>query len=431
MIDSSKPRVHYAWMVLGVTFLTLLAAAGVRATPSVLMIPLEQEFHWTRATISLAVSVNILLYGLMGPFAAAIMQRLGVRRTTVMALLLLATGVGLATLVRQSWQLVLLWGVVVGIGSGAAALVLGAVVVNRWFVARRGLAMGLLTASTATGQLVFLPMLAATIARHGWRPAVLIVAGAAALMAPIVALVMRNRPSDVGARPFGALAEDPEPVDATSRSNPARVALVALRDGTRSRDFWLLFATFFICGASTNGLIGTHLIPAAHDHGIAEVRAASLLATMGIFDLLGTTASGYLSDRWDSRYLLAWYYALRGLSLLFLPYALSGPQTGLWVFAVWYGLDWIATVPPTVRLATDAFGKERAPIMFGWIAVGHQVGAAVTAFTAGWVRTVFGDYQGAFWAFGTLCVLAATLALMVGRQRARPGALANPVGEAA
>jgi len=418
--------IHYAWIVLGVTFLTLLVAAGVRATPSVLMIPLEQEFHWTRATISIAVSVNILLYGVMGPFAAAVMQRLGVRRTTMIALSLLGVGVGLAPLVRQPWQLVLLWGVVVGAGSGAAALVLGAVVVTRWFVARRGLAMGLLTASTATGQLAFLPLLAATVTGYGWRPAVLIVAGAAALMVPVVALVMRDRPSDVGARPFGASHSEAEAPERGAASNPARLALTALAEGARSRDFWLLFATFFICGASTNGLIGTHLIPAAHDHGIPEVRAASLLALMGIFDLVGTTGSGYLSDRWDSRHLLAWYYGLRGLSLLFLPYALSGPQAALWVFAVWYGLDWIATVPPTVRLATEAFGKERAPIMFGWIAAGHQVGAALTAYTAGWVRTASGDYQAAFWGSGTLCVVAVALALAVGRH-AQPAGVRLPV----
>jgi MFS family permease len=401
--------------MLAATFVTLLAAAGVRATPSVLMIPLEQEFHWTRATISLAVSVNILLYGLIGPFAAALMQGLGVRRTTLIALTLLAVGVSLATLVTQPWQLILLWGVVVGTGSGMAALVLGATVVNRWFVERRGLAMGLLTASTATGQLVFLPMLASVVTSRGWRPAVLLVAGAVALVIPIAAFLMRERPSDVGLAPLGGTPADGAP--AATSVNPARLALDALGTGMRSRDFWLLFGTFFICGASTNGLIGTHLIPAAHDHGIPEVRAAGLLALMGLFDLAGTTASGWLSDRWDSRWLLAWYYGLRGLSLLFLPFALSGPQAALWVFAVWYGLDWIATVPPTVRLATDAFGRERAPIMFGWIAAGHQVGASLAAFGAGWVRTTFGDYQGAFWTSGALCLIAAMLALAVGRTR--------------
>jgi MFS family permease len=418
-------RPHYAWIVLGVTFLALLAGAGIRATPSVLIVPLEQEFGWTRSTISLAISINIFLYGLMGPFAGALMQRWGIRRTTIGALTLLATGVALATRVYQPWQLVIVWGVLVGVGSGMVALVLGATVVNRWFSTRRGLAMGLLTASTATGQLVFLPLLAAVIQQHGWRAAALVMAAAATLAVPLVAFLLREWPSDLGLAPLGASAVAPP---ASGGPNAARVALAALGEGARSRDFWLLTATFFICGASTNGLIGTHLVPAAHDHGIPEVRAASLLALMGVFDLVGTTGAGWLSDRWSSRYLLAWYYALRGLSLFFLPFALGGSQTGLWVFAVWYGLDWIATVPPTLRLTTDAFGAERAPIVFGWIGAGHQMGAALTAFTAGWIRTTLGGYQVAFWGSGGLCLLAAALALQVGRRPARrAGGYAAPL----
>lgn len=409
-------RPHYAWVVLGVTFLALLAGAGIRATPSVLIVPLEQEFGWSRSTISFAISINIFLYGLMGPFAGGLMQRLGVRRTTIGALALLAVGVALATQVTRPWQLVLIWGVMVGSGSGMVALVLGATVVNRWFTTRRGLAMGLLTASTATGQLVFLPLLATVIKQHGWRAATLVVAAAAALAIPLVALLLRERPADVGLPPLGAAAIAPAPGPGP---NPARVALAALGEGARSRDFWLLTATFFICGASTNGLIGTHLIPAAHDHGIPEVRAAGLLAVMGVFDLIGTTGAGWLSDRWSSRGLLGWYYGLRGLSLFFLPFALGGSRTGLWVFAVWYGLDWIATVPPTLRLATDAFGAEQAPIIFGWIGAGHQVGAALTAFGAGWIRTTQGDYRLAFWGSGALCLLAAVLALQVGRRPAQ------------
>ena len=411
-------RPHPAWLVLAATFLVLLAGAGIRATPSVLIVPLEEEFGWTRATISLAISVNILLYGLMGPFAGGLMQRLGIRRTSLGALALLAGGVALATRVRAPWQLVLVWGVIVGTGSGMVALVLGATVVNRWFAARRGLAMGLLTASTATGQLVFLPLLATVTEQHGWRAAALVMVGAAVVAIPVVACFLRERPADVGVPPFGGTRLEPA---SPGGPNPARIALAALGDGVRSRDFWLLTATFFICGASTNGLIGTHLIPAAHDHGIPEVRAASLLALMGVFDLVGTTGAGWLSDRWSSRHLLAWYYGLRGLSLFFLPFALGGPQTGLWVFAVWYGLDWIATVPPTLRLATDAFGPERAPIVFGWIGTGHQIGAALAAFAAGWVRTNAGDYRLAFWGSGALCLLAAALALRIGRRPARGG----------
>ena len=423
--SATSKAIHPAWLALAVTFFVLLSAAAVRATPGVLFLPLEHEFHWSRSTVSLAVSVNILLYGLVGPFAGALMQRLGVRRTTMFALTLLAAGVSLATLVRQPWQLVLLWGVVVGLGSGMVALVLGATIVNRWFVARRGLAMGILTASTATGQLIFLPLLASVIERQGWRFGILIVASPVALMIPIVFALLREQPADLGIPAYGGTAGA---APTLAPANPARIAIEALADGLRSRDFWLLTLTFVICGASTNGLVGTHLIPAAHDHGIPEVRAAGLLAIMGIFDLAGTTASGWLSDRWDSRRLLAWYYGLRGLSLLFLPFALGAPGTALWVFAVFYGLDWIATVPPTVKLATDAFGSARAPVMFGWIAAGHQVGAALTALTAGWVRTTLGDYQVAFWTSGGLCLVAALLALQVrGRTAARASALGSPV----
>jgi predicted MFS family arabinose efflux permease len=313
--------------------------------------------------------------------------------------------------------------VLVGIGSGMVALVLGATVVNRWFTARRGLAMGLLTASAATGQLVFLPLLARVIEHDGWRAAVLVMAAVAALAIPLVALLLRERPALMGLPPYGAAAVETAPANA---ANPMRTALQALADGARSRDFWLLFGTFFICGASTNGLVGTHLIPAAHDHGIPEVRAAGLLALMGMFDLVGTTGSGWLSDRWSSRHLLAWYYGLRGLSLLYLPHALAGQHAGLWIFAVWYGLDWIATVPPTVRLANDAFGTARAQIMFGWIGAGHQIGAALTAYAAGWIRTTGGDYQPAFWMSGGLCLVAAVLALQIGRRPARSGPVRMP-----
>jgi MFS family permease len=338
------------------------------------------------------------------------MERFGVRRTTIIALALLASGVSLATRVTQPWQLVLTWGVVVGVGSGMAALVLAATIANRWFVARRGLAMGILTSSIAAGQLIFLPLLALLIERYGWRSGTLVVAASAAVMIPVIVALLRERPSDLGVAPYGG-SVDAAPVATTV--NPARVAVDALASGLRSRDFWLLTLTFVICGASTNGLVGTHLIPAAHDHGIPEVRTAGLLALMGIFNVAGTTASGWLADRWDSRRLLAWYYGLRGLSLLFLPFALATPGRALWVFAVFYGLDWVATVPPTVRLATDAFGAARAPVMFGWISAGHQVGAAATALTAGWVRTTLGDYQLAFWGSGALCIVAAGLALRV------------------
>jgi sugar phosphate permease len=398
-------RRHYAWTVAAVTFVVLLVAAGIRATPGVLIVPLEQEFGWSRASISVAIAINLVLYGLIGPFAAAVIDRFGVRRTLSAALVALAAGVGLTALMRERWQLVLLWGIVVGAGTGFTAIVLGATLVNRWFTTRRGLVLGALTASTATGQLVFLPGLAALTAGLGWRAAVLAMAGLALVIVPLVARLVRDFPRDVGLAPYGGTEHDAFQV--RRGVNPARAALDGLRAGLHSRWFWLLAGTFFICGASTNGLVGTHLIPACLDHGIPMVAAASLLAAMGVFDLIGTTASGWLTDRWDSRKLLGWYYGLRGLSLFALPAALAGPAPARWAFAVFYGLDWVATVPPTARLALDAFGKERVGIMFGWIVAAHQLGAAAAAWGAGTVRSELGGYQPAFVAAGLLCMAAA------------------------
>jgi MFS family permease len=410
-------RIHYAWIVAGVTFLALLGSAGFRATPGVLIVPLEQEYHWTAATISLAVSINLVLFGLTGPFAAALMERFGIRPVMTVALLLIATGSGLTVLMNQAWQLDLLWGVVVGLGTGSMASVLGAMVANRWFVARRGLVVGILTAAGATGQLIFLPSLAWLAVVVGWRWAALTVTGAALLVLPLVALFMRSRPSDLGIRPFGATGDEAAPASAGS---PIANAFRGLGLGVRRREFWLLAASFFICGCSTNGLIGTHLIPASVDRGIPEVRAASLLAVIGVFDIAGTMASGWLTDRYDSRRLLFMYYGLRGLSLLFLPFAFSAGLFGLLPFIVFYGLDWVATVPPTVALTAEVFGRERMSIVYGWIFAAHQLGAASAAFGAGAVRTWLGDYELAFLSAGVLCLVAAGLSMSIssaGRRR--------------
>ena len=412
--------IHYAWFVAAVTFVVLLVGAGVRSTPGVLIVPLRQEFGWSTATISSAVAINILLFGLLGPFAVAVMERFGLRRSVCGALLLLGAGVGLTVLMQAAWQMMILWGLVVGTGSGMIALVLGATIANRWFVTSRGLVMGLLTASSATGQLVFLPLLASLAEGYGWRAVSLVVAGCALVLVPVVALVLRDRPADIGIAPFGGTAVLPR---VNSTVNPAVRALSALRTGLRSRDFWLLSVSFFICGASTNGLIGTHLIPACVDHGIPEVQAASLLAVMGVFDFFGTTGSGWLTDRVDSRMLLIWYYGLRGLSLMFLPFSFGYSFYGLSLFAVFYGLDWIATVPPTLRLAEKSFGRENAALMFGWIAASHQIGAATAAWGAGLLRTDTGDYFGAFEGAGLVCLGAAALVPFIGTGR-RPQGLA-------
>src|SRR4051812_21924893 len=415
-MSPARSRLHYGWIVAGVTFLTLLAAAGSRATPGVILLPLGNEFQWSRATVSSIVSINIFLYGLIGPFAAALYQRFGLRRTMVSAMALLTLGYGLSTQATHYWQFVVLWGFVVGAGSGMAATVLGAAVANRWFTERRGLVMGILTASTATGQLVFLRSLAGA-ATVDWRWAIAITAGATAIVIPVIWFFMRDDPRDVGLRPYGEPGAPDETPAVTPTVNPAVRAINVLREATRVRDFWLLAGSFFVCGASTNGLIGTHFIAAAFDCGIPEVQSAFLLMLMGLFDLVGTTASGWLSDRFNCRYLLFGYYGLRGLSLLFLPHALLGPAAGLGVFAVFYGLDWIATVPPTVRLTGEVFGREKASIVFGWVVAAHQVGAACAAYAAGALRTQFGSYQYAFIGAGALCVFAALIVLPIARLR--------------
>jgi sugar phosphate permease len=417
-----RPRLHYGWIIALVTFVVLLVTAGIRATPGVLMISLEHEFGWNRAVISGAVAINIALFGLIGPFAASVMDRWGLRRVMLGAIALLALSVALTTRMQTQWQLTLLWGVLVGTGTGVTSMVLAAIVANRWFDERRGLVLGVLSACNATGQLVFLPVLASLVAARGWRAAALLVAAAAALVFIVVFLFMRDRPEDIGLLPYGR-----SPGDHSARPR-AMAPIEALRHAAGSRAFWILAGTFFVCGASTNGLIGTHLIAACHDYGIAEVRSAQLLAMMGIFDIIGTTASGWLTDRYSSRHLLFGYYTLRGVSLLFLPLTLQGGGGGgLAWFAVFYGLDWIATVPPTVRLTSEAFGRENTGVIYGWIGASHQLGASMAAFGAGAIRTMLGDYQAAFWIAGMLCMAAGLSFLTIGRHTFIAVPVAAPV----
>jgi len=403
-------RVHYAWVIALVTFAVMLITAGVRATPGLFMVPLEAEFGWSRTLISASIAVNIALFGVSGPFAASVMDRWGLRRVVLGALALTITAVALSTRMSAPWHFFLLWGVLVGAGTGVTSMVLAAVVATRWFDARRGVVMGMLSAANATGQLIFLTPLAAVVDAYSWRAAGLIVAAAAAVVFVLVWLFMRDRPTDIGLRPYGHSAEGS--VVAPLKAMPP---LRALALAARTRAFWVLAGTFFICGASTNGLIGTHLIAACHDVGIPPVRSAQLLALMGIFDILGTMGSGWLSDRYSARYLLAGYYSLRGLSLLFLPSTLLEGGAGLGVFAVFYGLDWIATVPPTVKLTTEAFGRENTGVIYGWIGASHQLGASLAAFGAGAIRTELGGYRVAFLAAGVLCLVAGASFLVVGR----------------
>lgn len=401
----ARRRIHYGWVVAGTTFLTMLVAAGAVGAPGVLLLPLQRDFGWQTSEISGAMAIRLLLFGLMGPFAAALINRFGVRRMVLASLSTVGGGLALSLAMTELWQLILLWGVVVGIGTGMIAMVLGATVATRWFVKRRGLVIGLLTASTATGQLVFMPLIAWIADGMGWRPAVMLLCGLMALAAILALILLRDRPSDLGLPAYGETEVMPPPAGPAGAS-VALAAIGALKDAARTRVFWVLFLTFFICGASTNGLVQTHLVPLCVDFGVAEVRAAGLLALMGIFDFIGTVLSGWLSDRYDNRKLLFWYYGLRGLSLVFLPYS-DFTLYGLSLFAMFYGLDWVATVPPTIKLTADRFGRERAPMVFGWIFAGHQIGAATAAFGAGLSRSELGTYLPAFFAAGILCFLAA------------------------
>lgn len=407
--------IHPAWIAASVTFLTLVATAGFRSAPSVLIVPLEAAFGWSRAQISLAISVNVLLFGFTAPFAAALMERFGIRRVVMAALTLIGGGAAATVFMTEPWHLVLLWGVVVGVGTGSMALVFAASIANRWFVKRRGLVIGLLTAATASGQLVFLPGLSMLAQSVGWRSVSLTVAAGALVMVPVVWLFLLEWPADAGQKPYGA-APEWEPA-ARSAGNAAWLALQTLRDAAKVRDFWYIAGSFFVCGLSTSGLIGTHFIPAAHDHGMPELAAASLLALVGVFDVVGTIFSGWLTDRYDARRLLFLYYLLRGISLFLLPGVLfSTVQPSTLVFVIFYGLDWVATVPPTVLLCRMVLGRERGTVVYGWVFAAHQVGGSIAALGAALLRVQFGNYALAFYVSGLLCVVTAYFVLQIARE---------------
>lgn len=412
-VASRNHHAYWPWLVAAVAFVALVGAAGFRAAPGVLIEPLHHEFGWSRSTISAAVSINLVLYGLISPFAAALMERFGIRSVVACALVLVSAGSGLTVFMTASWQLLLCWGVLVGVGTGSMALTFVATVTGRWFVRRHGLVSGVLTAAGAAGQLVFLPLMAALAEHYGWRSAALAVSAAALAVVPLVLLALRERPSDVGATAYGAAPGSPDPVGPVTDGHAATRALTVLRAALRQPTFWLLAGGFAICGASTNGLIGTHFVPAAHDHGMPPTTAAGLLAVIGIFDVAGTICSGWLTDRIDARILLAAYYFLRGCSLLLLPH-LFAPTTEppMWAFIIFYGLDWVATVPPTVALCRERFGGT-GPIVFGWVFASHQIGAAIAAFGAGMAHDLFGNYDLAWYGSGALCMAAAVMSARI------------------
>lgn len=407
-----RSKIHPAWIVAAITFGTLFASAGFRSAPSVLILPLEEEFGWRRDVISAAIAINVLLFGLTAPFAAALMDRFTIRKVVMSALSVISLGALLTIWMNQSWHLLLLWGVVVGIGTGSMALVFAATIANRWFVKKRGLVIGVLTAAGASGQLVFLPTLANLAQDPGWRASSLMISIAAFLMVPLIYLFLKEDPQSINTTPYGAESDWQPPI--LEKGNAAKVAVDALRDARKVRNFWYLVGSFFVCGLSTSGLIGTHFIPAAHDHGMSQVTAASLLALIGVFDVVGTVTSGYLTDRIDPRKLLFFYYSLRGLSLFLLPSILfSTVELSTLVFVIFYGLDWIATVPPTVMLCRQVLGPEKGAIIYGWVFAAHQIGGSIAAFGAAVLRIKFGDYAAAFYITGVLCLITSYFVLQI------------------
>ncbi len=423
-----RGRVYYGWVVVAVVFLALLVSAGVRAAPTVLVNPLETELGWSRAAISLAVSVGLLLYGFSGPAAGWLMDRLGPKPLTLIGLCIIGFSTLAGATVNELWQLNLFWGVLSGIGTGVVAPVLGATVANRWFVERRGLVLGILGAAASAGQLVSVPALMWLVVEVGWWQGVVFLALATFAVLPAVLFLMRDDPEKMGLRPYGERGPENEP-NATDSPAPEPGTPLADADSERggvmaralrAPEFWLLSGSFFICGASSNGIIGVHFVPHSIDHGIPEVTAAGVLALMGAMNFVGTIASGWLTDRHDPRKLLAVYYSLRGLSLLLLPFVTD--FAGLAVFAVFFGLDYIATVPPTVALVADRFGRLNVGTVFGWVFCAHQIGAASASYLGGVARDTLGDYTAAFLAAGILAILAALMASMVRRDAVSPDA---------
>lgn len=403
-------RLHYAWVVTAVTFLALLAAASVRAAPGVIIVPIEQEFGWDRAAISLAVSISLITFGLGGPVGGKLVERFGPRRALLAGLAAIALGLFLMLSVGALWQLYLVWGLLIGIGTGIASQVTGATVAHRWFRTHRGIVIGLFGAATSAGQLIFVPSMMALTLTDGWRSGMVLLLGAAIVVSVPVLLLMRDRPQDIGVRPFG----EGETLTASERADDERST--PLSAAIRTKDFWLLASSFFICGYTSNGLVGTHLIPHALEHGFTAVTSATAVGVMGSMNIVGTLASGWLTDRYDNRKLLAAYYGFRAMSLFALPIIYEAQW--LYVFAVAYGLDWIATVPPTANLTATIFGRRSLGVLYGWIFFAHMSGAALAAYAGGYFHTVLGDYHLMFISAAVMGFVAVSLVSRISPARA-------------
>ncbi|TYR79465.1 MFS transporter [Priestia megaterium] len=410
-------RIHYSWIILLIAFFSIIVAGIIRSSSGVFIVPFENEFGWDRSVISFAFALSLFLYGVSGPFMAALIEVLGLKKMMVLAMTTLLGGILLTFAMEQAWQLIFIWGVIIGLGSGLFLTVLSPYVANRWFEKRRGLAVGILTASTATGQLILLPVLAVIIENYSWRWAIALILILTLIMLVMILLFMKNTPREIGILPYG-LEDEGQESTVVQKKNPIVIAFQALLEAVRVKAFWLLAGSFFICGLSTNGLIGTHFVSYCMSYGIPVITAASLLSFMGIFDLIGTTISGWLSDRFDNRWLLFWYYSLRGASLLLLPYALyEGSITLLVIFSIFYGLDWIATVPPTISISRQVFGIEKSGIIYGWIFASHQAGAAVAAYGDGLTYKLFSSYTWAFFLAGIFCVLESLFVILIKKSK--------------
>lgn len=407
-------RFHYSWIILLISFSSIIVAGIVRSSSGVFIEPFENEFGWDRSVISLAFAVGLFLYGISGPFMAALIEVLGLKKIMIISMATLFTGTLLTLKMQYSWQLIVIWGIIIGLGSGLFLTVLSPYIANRWFVKRRGLAVGILTASTATGQLILLPILAIMINHYSWRWAICLILILSFVMLVIIILFMKSTPKDIGIFPYGMEEEIQESNQGYKETNPIVIAFNGLFEAVKVKEFWLLAGSFFICGLSTSGIIGTHFVSYCISYGVPLVTAASLLSFMGIFDLAGTTLSGWLSDHFDNRWLLFWYYSLRGASLVLLPLALfKGSVTLLIIFSVFYGLDWIATVPPTISISRQVFGTEKSGVVYGWIFASHQAGAAVAAYGGGLIYKIFNSYTWAFLFAGIFCLLASIFVIVI------------------
>ncbi|WP_155591745.1 MFS transporter [Lysinibacillus cavernae] len=414
-------RVHYSWVILIITFFSIIVAGITMSSSGVFIDPLEKEFQWDRSTIALAFAVSLFLYGISGPFMAALLEVIGLKKMMLSAMATLVGGISLTFFMSQSWQLIVIWGGIIGLGASLFLTVLSPYVANHWFVKRRGLAVGILTASTATGQLILLPVLAIIIEHYSWRWAIGLILLLSTIMFIMIAIFIKNKPQDLGLTPYGQ-QEIIKEQQVHIKKNPISMAFHGLLEAVKVKAFWLLAGSFFICGLSTSGLIGTHFVSYCITFGVPLVTAASLLSFMGVFNLLGTTVSGWLSDRFDNRWLLFWYYLLRGASLLLLPYALTqGSFVLLTIFTIFYGLDWIATVPPTISITRQIFGMQKSSIIYGWIFASHQAGAAVAAYGGGLIYKFFNSYTWAFFLAGLFCALASLFVIIVKKQTPQQG----------